>query len=128
MKYLSVAALLIAGLIHLMPIPGLSGAAMLQRLYGIDITDPNTAILLQHRAILFGIVGVLLLSAVHWPSLRILASTIGLFSALSFIAIALRVGGYNEAIGRVVIADIVACVLLLAGLVAELLLRSSRAG
>ena len=92
----------------------------LARLYGIEVNDPNTAILLQHRALLFGVLGVLMLSAIALPWLRVTALAVALFSAASFIAVAIAVGGYNPAIGRVVVADIVASVLLAAGLVAEL--------
>ncbi len=92
----------------------------LARLYGIEANDPNTAILLQHRALLFGVLGVLMLSAIALPWLRVTALTVALFNASSFIVIAKAVGGYNPAIGRVVVADVVASALLAAGLVAEL--------
>ena len=122
MKYVSIVALLVAGIIHLFPVPGVMGASTLARLYGIEANDPNTAILLQHRALLFGVLGVLMLSAIALPWLRVTALTVALFSAASFIFVAIAVGGYNSAIGRVVVADVVASVLLAAGLVAELLL------
>ena len=120
MKYVSIVALLVAGIIHLLPVHGVMGVNTLARLYGIEANDPNTAILLQHRALLFGVLGVLMLSAIALPWLRVTALTVALFSAASFIAVAVAVGGYNPAIGRVVVADIVASVLLAAGLVAEL--------
>ena len=120
MKYVSIFALLVAGIIHLLPVPGVMGVSTLARLYGIQVNDPNTAILLQHRALLFGVLGVLMLSAIALPWLRVTALAVALFSAASFIAVAVAVGGYNPAIGRVVVADIVASVLLAAGLVAEL--------
>ncbi|MCA3227274.1 MAG: phosphopantetheine adenylyltransferase [Burkholderiales bacterium] len=120
MKYVSIVALLFAGIIHLLPVPGFTGVSTLARLYGIEVNDPNTAILLQHRALLFGVLGVLMLSAIALPWLRVTALTVALFSAASFIVVAMAVGGYNTAIGRVVVADVVASVLLAAGLVAEL--------
>ena len=52
--------------------------------------------------------------------MRVTALTVALFSAASFIVVAMVVGGYNPAIGRVVVADVVASVLLAAGLLAEL--------
>ena len=127
MKYVSVIALLIAGLIHLLPVPGVMGATALARLYGVEVVDPNTAILLQHRALLFGVLGVLMLGAIAVPGLRVAVLTVALCSAASFIAVALWVGGYNAAIGRVVTADVVASVLLAAGLCAELWLGRQRA-
>jgi hypothetical protein len=91
------------------------------------VKEPNTAILLQHRALLFGMLGVLMLSAIALPWLRVTALTVALFSAASFIVVAMAVGKYNSAIGRVVVADVVASVLLAAGLVAELLLIARKA-
>ena len=126
MNHVIVIALLAAGLIHLLPIPGVAGAGALARHYGIGAPDPDTAILLQHRALLFGLLGVLMLSAIAWPTLRLAALSIGLASAASFVAVALWVGDYNEAIRRVVIADVVAAVLLAAGLAAEVMARGAR--
>lgn len=120
MKYVSVMALLIAGLIHLLPLPGVMGASALARLYGIEVVDPNTSILLQHRALLFGVLGVLMLGAIAVPGLRVTVLAVALFSAASFIVVALWVGGYNAAIARVIAADVVASTLLAAGLGAEL--------
>lgn len=126
MKYVSVVALLLAGLIHLLPVPGVLGVSTLARLYGIEVNDPNTAILLQHRALLFGVLGVLMLSAIALPWLRLTVLTVALFSAASFVVVAMAVGGYNPAIGRVVVADVVASVLLVAGLLAELKLLGGK--
>ena len=127
MKYVSIVALLVAGIIHLLPVPGVMGVSTLSRLYGIEVNEPNTAILLQHRALLFGVLGVLMLSAIALPWLRVTALTVALFSAASFIVVAMAVGGYNPSIERIVVADIVASVLLLAGLVAELWLINRKA-
>ena len=128
MSYVSVFALLVAGVIHLLPIPGVVGANTLARLYGIAVTDPNSAILLQHRALLFGVLGVLMLVSIGMPALRIAALSVGLFSAASFVAVALWVGGYNDSIQRVVVADIIVTVMLAAGLIAELHARSGLKG
>jgi len=128
MSHVTVIALLVAGLIHLLPVPGVAGAGVLARLYGIEVSGTDTAILLQHRALLFGLLGLLMLSAIPWPALRLPALAIGLASAASFVAVALWVGGYNEAIRRVVIADVVAAVLLAAGLATELMARGGRTG
>jgi hypothetical protein len=79
-------------------------------------------VLLQHRALLFGMLALLMFAAIAVPSLRLSVLTVGLLSAASFVVVALWVGNYNPAIARVVLADVVATVLLAAGLVAELLL------
>jgi hypothetical protein len=126
MKYVSVLALLIAGVIHLLPLPGVLGTGNLARLYGVAVSDPNTAILLQHRALLFGILGALMLMAIPVPSLRIVALSAGFVSAASFIVVAVWVGNYNGEINRVVMADVMASLLLGLGLCAEVLLRCSQ--
>ena len=123
MKYFPTAALLITGVIHLMPISGAAGVPTLARLYGIEISDPNIAILLQHRALLFGVLGALMLVAIQIESLRITALSAGLVSATSFIGIAVWSGEYNHAIQRVVIADIIASTLLAIALIVTLRFR-----
>lgn len=126
MNYVTVAGLLVAAAIHLLPVSGVAGAGTLSRLYGIDVADPNTAILLQHRALMFGILGALMLAAIPWPSLRLAALLVGLASAASFMVVALGVGGYNDAIRRVVVADGVATVSLALALVAHLMASGTR--
>jgi hypothetical protein len=126
MKYVSVVALVVSGLIHLLPLPGVLGASALARLYGIEVADPNTSILLQHRALLFGMLGVLMLVAAAVPGLRVTVLTVSLFSAASFMVVAIWVGGYNSAIARVVAADALASILLASGLGAELWLAQQR--
>ena len=126
MKYVSITALLIAGIIHLLPVPGVLGVANLGRLYGITVSDPNTAILLQHRALLFGILGMLMLLAIPFPHLRVTALLVGLVSATSFVVVAIWVGNYGVEINRIVIADVIAAILLAAGLAAELFSRAAQ--
>ena len=125
MKYVSVVALLVSAIIHLLPVPGVTGPSVLGRLYGIEVMDANTSILLQHRALLFGMLAILMLLAIGLPKLRMTVLWAGLFSAASFVVVALWVGGYNAAIARVVTADVVVSVLLCAGLYAEWWLRRS---
>ena len=118
------ACLTLAGIIHLLPLPGVLGAGRLTRLYGVAADDPNLGILLQHRAVLFGLLGALLVAAAFRPELRAIALIAGLFSTVSFLVIAWSVGGYNAQIARVVAADIVAVVLLLVA--ASIELRATR--
>ncbi|WP_353237134.1 phosphopantetheine adenylyltransferase [Limnohabitans sp.] len=119
LEYGSTIALLVSGIIHLIPVYGVSGSAALTQLYGIEVVDSNVAILLQHRALLFGILGLLMLLAIALPSIRITVLVTGLLSAASFIVVAMWVGDYNPAISRVIRADAVASALLAAGLLTE---------
>lgn len=84
------------------------GVLQLGRLYGVAIDDPNLIIFMRHRAVLFGLLGVLLIAAAFRTELRLLAYVAGMVSAISFLAIAWSVGGYNGLTGRVVVADMVA--------------------
>jgi hypothetical protein len=74
--------LVVAAIVHLTPMLGLLGAPQLQRLYGIAIEQPDLLVLMRHRALLFGLLGLGLLAAVAWPPLRLamlgaaLASTV----------------------------------------------------
>jgi hypothetical protein len=104
----------LVGIIHLLPVSGVLGVERLASLYGISFGEPNLEILMRHRAVLFGLLGLFLLYAAFQPSLRVLAIIAGFVSVVSFIAIAWSVGGYNEAIRKVVIADIIAIFALVA--------------
>ena len=112
-------ALVAAGLIHLLPLAGVLGADKLAALYGIPITGPDLAILMRHRAVLFGLIGALCLAAAFHRPLQWAALSIALASVLSFLALALGTGGYNAAIARVVTADVIAAALLAAGVAAR---------
>ena len=63
----------VVGIIHLMPVTGVIGNEQLATLYGILINEPNLEILMRHRAVLFGLLGVFLLVAAFRPALRTLA-------------------------------------------------------
>jgi hypothetical protein len=57
--------LLITGLVHILPFSFLFFTEQLQKSYGVDISDANLQLLLRHRAIFFGLIGVgMILSAI----------------------------------------------------------------
>lgn len=102
-----------AGIIHLLPVSGVLGAEKLAALYGIAADDAGLVLLLRHRAVLFGLLGLLLVAAAFRPALQNLALGAGLVSVVSFLLLAGAPGQYGAGIGRVISADIVALVLLL---------------
>jgi hypothetical protein len=67
---------------------------------------------MRHRAVLFGIVGGLLIGAAFYLPLRTAAFVAGLVSMLSFVAVAYLVGEYNDELRRTVVIDLVASLLL----------------
>ncbi len=113
-RHLISALLVIVGVIHLMPAIGVLGAARLESLYGVAIVDPNLAILMRHRAVLFALLGAFVLIAAFRPRLQGLAIVGGLVSVVSFMWLAWSTGGYNEQVSRVVVADVVALACLVA--------------
>jgi hypothetical protein len=118
MRHLISAMLVVVAIIHLLPLSGLLGTERLALLYGIRIEEPNLTILMRHRAVLFGLLGVFLLYAAFRPTFQPAAFVAGFVSVLSFLYLAWSVGGYNAQIGRVFTADIVALVCLVVGAVA----------
>jgi hypothetical protein len=100
--------LVVPGLIHLLPLSGVLGADALARLYGLDFSEPNLEILMRHRAVLFGLLGALLVAAGFRPALRTVALWAGFASVLSFLGLAWAVGDYGAAVARVVAADWIA--------------------
>ncbi len=112
-------ALVAAGLIHLLPLAGVLGADKLAALYGIPIAGPDLGVLMRHRAVLFGLIGALCLAAAFHKPLQWAALLVALGSVLAFLALAWSTPGYNAAIGRVVTADLIAAVLLIAGCAAR---------
>ncbi|WP_454254219.1 phosphopantetheine adenylyltransferase [Pseudomonas sp. Marseille-Q8238] len=106
--------LIFAGIIHLLPLSGVLGADRLATLYGMTFDEPNLLILMRSRAVLFGLLGALLLYAAFHPPLQPIALLGGLISVVSFLILARLSPGHNEALQRVVIADwgALACLLL----------------
>ena len=104
---------LIAALVNLVPVSGVISAEHLGTLYGIALEDSNLIILMRHLAVLFGIVGVLLVVSAFRPSLRPIGLAAGLISMLSFVAINHLVGDYNAELRRAVRIDLVASALLI---------------
>ena len=115
MRHLVSAMLVIVAIIHLLPLSGAIGSERLASLYGIAFDEPNIAILMRHRAVLFGLLGLFTLFAAFAPRFQVAAFVIGLVSVVSFLWLASSVGGYNAAIGRVVTADVVALACLIVG-------------
>ena len=112
--------LLMVGIIHILPLSGVLSAARLFELYGMTFDDPNLEILMRHRAVLFGLLGIFLICSAFMPSLQLPALIAGFLSVVSFLYLSYSVGGYNEQVNRIVIADKVALVCLVVALVSYL--------
>lgn len=98
--------LLITGLVHILPFSFLFFTEQLQKSYGVDISDANLQLLLRHRAIFFGLIGVgMILSAIK-KSFYGWASVIGLISMLSFVWLFYQIGGINQQLRSVMLIDV----------------------
>ena len=117
MRYLVSAMLVVVAIIHLLPLPGVLGAERLAALYGLDFSEPNLALLMRHRAVLFGLLGVFLLAAAFRPEWQPLAFAGAFVSVVSFLWLAWGTAR-NPHVGRVVAADVVALACLLVGVAA----------
>lgn len=106
--------ILIPGLINFVPIIGLAGQRRLESLYQTCFQDPTTRLLMQHRALLFGLIGGFMIYAAFLPSLWTTAIVMGLASMLGFLILARREAVANPAIRKIALADILGSVLLVA--------------
>jgi hypothetical protein len=126
MRQLITVLLIVVGIIHLLPVTGALGSRQLAELYGFPVDEPNLEILMRHRAVLFGLLGLFLIAAAFTPALQIHAFTAGLLSVGSFLWLAWSVGDYSPQIRRVVVADIIALLCLVIAIAAYLIVHPRR--
>ena len=126
MRTLVSVAFIVVGVIHLLPLSGALGNKQLETLYGLSFTDPNLSILMRHRAVLFGLLGLFFLLAAFQPQYQPAAFVAGFVSVLSFLWLALAVGGYSAQIARVFRADIIALACLIVGVAAYIYEQSKQ--
>jgi len=102
----------VAGLIHLIPLVGLMGRSALERGYGVDLGLGNDlTILMQHRALLFGLLAAACWAAVWLPGWRYAVGLGALVSMLGFVLIA-ALQTHGAPIAKVMWIDLGAAALL----------------
>ncbi|MEO6064613.1 MAG: hypothetical protein ABIP49_02370 [Lysobacterales bacterium] len=119
--------LIAVGLLHLYPAVGVFGPGRLQALYDIGSSDPDTLLLLRHRAVLFALLGIAMIAGgIHtpwrWPAL-----IAGLVSTLSFVVLAFPLSDNSAAVTRVFWSDVVASALLMFAVVLAIRYRTPHA-
>ncbi|MEZ5465569.1 MAG: hypothetical protein R3F22_10180 [Lysobacteraceae bacterium] len=112
MKHVISALFIITGLINFAPITGVLSADILASAYGIATPEGDLLILLRHRALLFGIVGGLLLVAAFRRPLRPVATIAGMISMIGFIALVLMDSGHGDRLQRIMLIDVGAVIAL----------------
>ena len=105
--------LFIVGIINLLPMLVFFDATKTVRLYGLPIEGESLTILMRHRAVLLGLVGLALIAATVKPEFRTLAITLALISKLAFIFLTFTAANYTAEIRQVALIDVGAIVLLL---------------
>ncbi len=126
MRHIVTVALILVGMIHLPPLFGMLGSDQLTSLYGVSIDDPSLLLLMRHRAVLFGILGVFFIMASRVEGLQMGALVAGFASVGSFLVLTWTSDAYNTSIGNVALVDLVALALLVLGLITKLYLRRER--
>ncbi len=111
--------LVLVGLMNFYPVIGVLSADTLRNLYGVIILDNDLLILMRHRAIFFGILGIFMVISAFRPNLQPSAIVVGLISMMAFIGLALGTGELGEPIQKVMIADLIGSL----GLIAVIFLR-----
>jgi hypothetical protein len=117
------AALFLLSLIHLGPLIGVLGVARVEALYGIDIAGRDLELLLRHRAVLFGIVGAVMLGSVWKPAYRTLAFVLAFANFAAFLALSWQVGDISAELGRVGMVDAVGMAIVAIGVAAHVASR-----
>ena len=105
-KFLPILFWLMA-LINLTPLLGAVSPSKFKTLYGISPDNLELMTLLQHRAILLGLIGLLLLAASYREELRWSAVSLGVLSMGSFVLFAIVREQMNGPLGKIAITDIV---------------------
>jgi hypothetical protein len=115
--------LVAVGLVNFLPVAGALSANLLASAYGIAAPEGDLLILMRHRALLFGILGAVIIASAFRRHLQPTAIVAGLVSMVGFVALAIASGEQGAQILIVVVVDVVASIALVA--VAALCWRKS---
>lgn len=118
MELLFRSILFLAGCVHILPSLIAIFPHKISRTYGIKIPDANYELLIRHRAILFGIIGTLMIYSAVLRKHYELSTISGLVSMISFITLYRYIGkNINPELKKVMIIDLVATISLCIGFV-----------
>ena len=127
MKWIVPTMLALVALIHLAPLAGVLGVARMEAAYGIDIAGPDLAVLMRHRAVMFGLLGGFMLVGIFVRALQPWALGLALLSAGAFVLLAWATPGHNANLTKVALVDVAAVLFALLGLGAWWLQRGTAA-
>lgn len=105
--------LAIVGIINLIPAAVFFDPSKTARFYGVPIAGTDLTILMRHRGVLLGLVGIALIVAAIKTEYRLFAISLALISKLTFIFLTFTATDHNAEIRQVAMIDIGAIVMLL---------------
>ena len=110
--------LFISGVINILPallafLPG-----KISNSYGIDLVNENYELLIRHRAVLFGIIGGIMIFSAIFKKYYDLSVVIGLVSMTSFVILYFMIGNINIELNKVFKIDCIGILVLLIGYIA----------
>lgn len=117
--------LIVVGLINVAPLMGLLSAQKLQSAYAIELASSDLIILMRHRALLFGVLGGFILYSAFVSSYQGAAMIMAAISMVGYAVLVYLVGGYNESLFKVLIADIVGILFLIIAVILKYFVRDS---
>lgn len=104
--------LIIIGIINFLPVLGLLSVGRLESAYGVEILSHDLAILMRHRALLFGLIGGFVIYSAFNPVYRSPALFLAGLSMIGFVILAHMTGEFNQNIKKIVLVDYVGIVIL----------------
>ncbi len=108
--------LIIVGIINLLPLIVFFDPSKTVKLYGFPIEGESLIILMRHRGVLLGLVGIALITAAFKSEYILLAIGLALISKFAFNFLTFTSTGYTSEIQRVALIDVGSIVLLLIAL------------
>ena len=117
--------LIVVGLINIAPVIGVISAQKLESAYSVTLAGNDLAILMRHRAMLFGVLGAFILYSAFNPFYQLASMIMAGVSMVGFALLVLGTGAYNEAIGKVLFIDILGILFLLAAAVLKYGVKAS---
>ena len=121
--YLSL--LFLVGVINFLPIVGILSLDKINQAYGLSVDDNSLAILLRHRALLFGLIGGFVIYSVFNPQYQIASIVLAAISMLGYLYFFWSIGDSNPALLKIAQADIVGIVLLTFAILIKCFLNDS---
>ena len=113
--------LIIIGLINFLPVIGVISSNKITQAYSVELVSNDLAILMRHRALLFGIIGAFILYSAFTPQFQVIAMAMAAVSMVGFLAVMWSVGGFNSSLFKVAVVDMVGIGLLVIVVVLKIL-------